>query len=267
MEEFPRLTGREWEVLKLLLQGKSNKQIAWELNISERTVEFHLKNIYTKFKTTSRVELILKLGKLTGGLDAEKLRQSTVARQAKIAENRAKLDQTFGWAKSIFGKEVVMKTLMNKHVLTGVATAVFTGFASISVLIYTQNLFLREVKPWTALLISIWIISGLTIGLVGKHYGNTVKRVFFSTLFGLGLSPFTIIPLMMYVVLPIGRLAERFGWIDPATMPVTVATKLTVIAMIAIWLFTSLAIGILSLFLTFKKPGNTIIPTQAEQTL
>jgi DNA-binding CsgD family transcriptional regulator len=56
------LTNREQEVVTLLLEGKSNKQIAASLHITERTVEFHLNNIYTKHEVSSRVELVVKLG-------------------------------------------------------------------------------------------------------------------------------------------------------------------------------------------------------------
>ena len=52
---------RENDVFKLLIQGKSNKQIALELGISNRTVEFHLSNIYTKLGVKSRSEAILKV--------------------------------------------------------------------------------------------------------------------------------------------------------------------------------------------------------------
>jgi len=41
---------REKDVIQLLLQGKGNKQIALELGIASRTVEFHLSNIYAKLK-------------------------------------------------------------------------------------------------------------------------------------------------------------------------------------------------------------------------
>ncbi len=61
-----QLSKREKEVLKLVLQGRSNKQIAWSLGIAVRTVEFHLKNIYTKFQVNSRIELFLKLGQAPG---------------------------------------------------------------------------------------------------------------------------------------------------------------------------------------------------------
>lgn len=61
MTQLDQFSEREKEVLKLLLQGKSNKQIALELGISNRTVEFHLGNIYVKFGVTSRAETIVKL--------------------------------------------------------------------------------------------------------------------------------------------------------------------------------------------------------------
>ena len=116
MAQFPRLTNREWDVLKLLLQGKSNKLIASSLSISDRTVEFHLKNIYAKFQVNSRIELILKLVNATGWLEAEKLGRSTVDSKVEIAENRDRLNSQMVWAKSfrdtvsIIGKEARMRT-------------------------------------------------------------------------------------------------------------------------------------------------------------
>ncbi|MBF0359967.1 MAG: response regulator transcription factor [Oligoflexia bacterium] len=50
------LSPRELEVLTLVAKGLANKQIAYQLNISERTVHFHLKSIFTKSNTTSRTE-------------------------------------------------------------------------------------------------------------------------------------------------------------------------------------------------------------------
>lgn len=79
---------REKDVLKLLLQGKSNKQIAVELGISNRTVEFHLSNIYAKLAVNSRSEAILKfteshLRESTGGIQVI----STVADVRDSTEN------------------------------------------------------------------------------------------------------------------------------------------------------------------------------------
>ena len=52
------LTEREREVLKLITKEYTNKMIAEELFISERTVETHRKNIFRKTKTSSLVGLI-----------------------------------------------------------------------------------------------------------------------------------------------------------------------------------------------------------------
>ena len=48
------LTAREWQVARLISQGKSNREIAEELFISERTVESHVASIMTRLKLTSR---------------------------------------------------------------------------------------------------------------------------------------------------------------------------------------------------------------------
>lgn len=53
------LTDRESDVLKLVVDGLANKQIAEKLHITERTVEFHLCNIFRKLGVNSRVDLIL----------------------------------------------------------------------------------------------------------------------------------------------------------------------------------------------------------------
>ncbi|MEZ4865799.1 MAG: response regulator transcription factor [Caldilineaceae bacterium] len=52
------LTEREEEVLPLLAEGWSNSRIAEHLNVSERTVRFHLTNIYDKIGVASRAEAI-----------------------------------------------------------------------------------------------------------------------------------------------------------------------------------------------------------------
>jgi NarL family two-component system response regulator LiaR len=52
------LTKREKEVLELLVDGKSNNEIAILLSISLATVRFHLTNIYTKFGAKNRIEAV-----------------------------------------------------------------------------------------------------------------------------------------------------------------------------------------------------------------
>ena len=60
-EEAPRLTRREREVLDLLAQGLGNKQIAWELGLSEHTVKYHTSALYSKLGASTRTEA-LRLG-------------------------------------------------------------------------------------------------------------------------------------------------------------------------------------------------------------
>lgn len=56
---LPGLTLREQEVIKTLMEGHSNKEIARQLFISERTVQTHLSNIFHKMKVASRTEAVL----------------------------------------------------------------------------------------------------------------------------------------------------------------------------------------------------------------
>ena len=53
------LTEREREVLSLLAEGKTNKDIAQLLFLSVRTIEAHLRNIYGKLDVNSRTEAVL----------------------------------------------------------------------------------------------------------------------------------------------------------------------------------------------------------------
>ncbi|HEV2583264.1 MAG TPA: response regulator transcription factor, partial [Ktedonobacteraceae bacterium] len=54
------LTPRELEVLRLLARGLRNKEIAARLFVSERTVNFHLANIYQKMNVSGRTEALSK---------------------------------------------------------------------------------------------------------------------------------------------------------------------------------------------------------------
>lgn len=57
-ESVEPLTHREKEILKLIVQGYTNRQTAEELNISTRTVEGHRANLAAKLGLHSRVELV-----------------------------------------------------------------------------------------------------------------------------------------------------------------------------------------------------------------
>ncbi|RIK30108.1 MAG: DNA-binding response regulator [Chloroflexi bacterium] len=52
------LTGRELEILEQMALGLSNQEIAEGITISERTVKYHVKNIYSKLGTDSRAKAI-----------------------------------------------------------------------------------------------------------------------------------------------------------------------------------------------------------------
>ena len=58
-QRWESLTEREREVLRLVVVGKSNKEIAQALKVTERTVEFHVSNVLGKLGLTSRVEVVV----------------------------------------------------------------------------------------------------------------------------------------------------------------------------------------------------------------
>ena len=55
----PRLTDRELEVLRLVAQGLTNREIAEQLFIAENTVKNHVRNILEKLHLHSRMEAVL----------------------------------------------------------------------------------------------------------------------------------------------------------------------------------------------------------------
>ena len=69
MTHLSDLTQRELQILQLVIEGKTNKAIAHEIQISEKTVEFHLDNVYSKLGARSR--LMASLWALQHGINAE----------------------------------------------------------------------------------------------------------------------------------------------------------------------------------------------------
>lgn len=68
--EFEGLTERELEVLQLVASGKTNKEIGQALYISDRTVQAHLSNIFSKLGVVSRTEAAMyavRKGWITAG--------------------------------------------------------------------------------------------------------------------------------------------------------------------------------------------------------
>jgi Response regulator containing a CheY-like receiver domain and an HTH DNA-binding domain len=57
---FVKLTERESEIVRLVLDSKSNDEIALALKTSRKTVEYHLSRLYERFGIMTRVELALR---------------------------------------------------------------------------------------------------------------------------------------------------------------------------------------------------------------
>lgn len=55
----PKLTFRERQVVNLVSRGKLNKEIAYELHLSEGTIKEYLNRIFRKIGTTNRTELAI----------------------------------------------------------------------------------------------------------------------------------------------------------------------------------------------------------------
>ncbi len=58
--EVPRLTGREIEVLRWTMDGKSAWAVGEILSVSESTVNFHLRNVFRKLGSSSKHQAVLK---------------------------------------------------------------------------------------------------------------------------------------------------------------------------------------------------------------
>jgi len=58
-EFYDGLTAREVEILKLMATGQANKQIAFNLKISEKTVRNHISHIYEKLQIYDRAQAVL----------------------------------------------------------------------------------------------------------------------------------------------------------------------------------------------------------------
>ena len=58
-DEIDGLTGREREVLELIALGRSNKRIALELGISEKTVKTHVGHVLAKLGVSDRTQAAL----------------------------------------------------------------------------------------------------------------------------------------------------------------------------------------------------------------
>lgn len=239
------LSKREWEVLKLLLEGKSNKLIAAALGISERTVEFHLKNIYTKYQVNSRIELVLKLVNLTGKIEVEKLGYSTVDEKRKNTENEDMSNSQTNWAKSLISER---NKPMKPSIRTKLQNAL-TGFAP-----------------------GVFLLMAMTIGLDGiRYFANhrnwetfinaSIKNQNFREVFGLELLLLT--SGYVFATLVFNAKYFSFTWRRSAIAGVGAVILLVLLsifiqpASLPVIAVASLCTGLVSVLFTLRKMPQT----------
>ncbi|MCY1664807.1 response regulator [Rhizobium sp. SL86] len=70
MERLKTLTPQQSRVLSMLAEGLLNKQIAYELGVSEATIKAHVSAILLKLNVDSRTQAVIKLGKVNMALVA-----------------------------------------------------------------------------------------------------------------------------------------------------------------------------------------------------
>ena len=69
------LTGRQGQVLGLVMKGRANKEICRDLGLAERTVKAHLSAVLNALKVTSRTQAVIAANRL--GFDPERLLHAT----------------------------------------------------------------------------------------------------------------------------------------------------------------------------------------------
>jgi len=77
-QNFAKLTPREREVFALVISGLINKEVAWELGISEKTIKVHRARVVEKMGARSLPDLVRMAGRL--GLPSERPAETTGAR-------------------------------------------------------------------------------------------------------------------------------------------------------------------------------------------
>ena len=251
MKNVNLLSSREQQVLNLLLQGKSNKLIAHALGISIRTVEFHLKNIYTKYQVNTRLELVLKLTKTQDDQPG----YSTVVFKDLFAENiqKSKANED----------PKMMKLLYARQVLIGVAAALLIGICGLTVLYRFGHASISALAPWVLPLFAALTLPGMTVGLIGKLTRNTGLRIFISSLFGTGTGAVLMLPVPGFVIYPAAKFAIQLGLINRPAIPTSVTEVLLILAMIMVWSVGGVIMGILPLVILPRRRGIQIVQEQA----
>ncbi len=88
------LSNREAEVAELVSKGLSNKEVANQLFVTEKTVKFHLTNIYKKMNVKSRAQLIVWCLPHLGFVESETRNETTVQAVRNDYNSAANATQT-----------------------------------------------------------------------------------------------------------------------------------------------------------------------------
>ena len=144
---------REEAVAKLLLEGKSNKQIALALDITDSTVEFHLTNLYAKLGVGSRTEAIIRLSGLGKSLEFTAGDHSERDKGYRAGDSGESLVENIGKRANNKGEptfstqEAPQMTSRTSRPLRKYRTPVIVGI--ILVLIAVAAFFLLAPKSWS----------------------------------------------------------------------------------------------------------------------
>ncbi len=88
------LSNREAEVGELVSKGLSNKEVANQLFVTEKTVKFHLTNIYKKMSVKSRAQLIVWCLPHLGYIEAENRVENNAAIQTQNVSSQFNTQST-----------------------------------------------------------------------------------------------------------------------------------------------------------------------------
>lgn len=88
------LSNREAEVAELVSKGLSNKEVANQLFVTEKTVKFHLTNIYKKMNVKSRAQLIVWCLPHLGFVENEVRAENNTSAAATTASFNSNVAQT-----------------------------------------------------------------------------------------------------------------------------------------------------------------------------
>lgn len=203
MSDNSQFSEREKEVTELLLQGKSNKQIALVLGISASTVEYHLKNVYKKLQVNSRTEAVLRLGKSIGGNVTGELGKSTVEMNGETADNgvqpistrRIPMNKMF----TIIGGFLLTTALFVVFVLTNMPQSTELTPTAIPTLLPTDVSTLTPVVTETSIPPFQYIVeSGDTCEFIAVNFNVSVEAIIETN----NLSPLCILESGQMLLIP-----------------------------------------------------------------